>query len=236
MPVIAEAHRAPGEHGRSAALALENEIMQKALFLIFTFTTLLFVFGDCFGQSKAETVTVSDPAQVSLKSLFIEADLVAFVKIHSGDAESYKQVIYKAEVLQAFKGTIEKEIIYFTPFIGYSVGAEYLVFLKKTGARIGELIDEKGKPKAISYDITQTYYRIMYGGYSVMSIRYECIFDGKDPQSKCDYGVQFNTYQVKLPAQLKTLPKNVGEFSSDKRWVRRKAIEEILIAMKNNNK
>ena len=75
----------------------------------------------------------------------------------------------------------------------------------------------------------------MYEDYSVMPISYECFFGGKD-SDKCDYGVKFNTYQVKLPATLKTFPKDVGEFSTDKRWVRRKAVEEALVALKNNRK
>lgn len=209
--------------------------MWKSAFQIAVFTLLLFLAGVCFGQGKIETVTTSDPAPVSLNALFAQADIVAFVRIHSGDAESYKQALYKAEVLIAYKGVKEKEIVYFAPFIGYGVGEEYLVFLKKTDKRIGEQIDESVKPNRSPYDPTQNYYRIMYDGYSVMPISYECFFDGKD-SDKCDYGVKFNTYQVELPATLKTFPKDVGEFSPDKKWVRRKAVKAALANLKNNRK
>jgi hypothetical protein len=220
---------------RSAASVIRETMMRKSTFQTSIFTLLLLLAGVCFGQGKTETVTISDPAPVSLKALFEKADIVAFIKIHSGDAESYKQVLYKAEVLNAYKGIKEKEIIYFAPFIGYGVGEEYLVFLKKAEKRIGEIVDESVKPNPSPYDATQIFYRIMYEGYSIMPISYECFFDGKD-SDKCDYGVKFNTYQVELPATLKTFPKDVGEFSPDKRWVRRKAVEAALVALKNNRK
>ena len=198
-------------------------------------TLLLLLTGACLGQDKAETVTLSEPTPVSLKSLFAQADVVAFVRIQSGDAESYKQALYKAEVLSVYKGAKEKEGVYFGPFVSYGVGEEYLVFLKKTDRRIGELIDESVQTNPAPYDTTQTYYRIMYEGYSVMPVSYECFFDGKD-SDRCDYGVKFNTYQVKLPATLKTFPKDVGEFSPDKRWVRRKAVEAALIKLAGSRK
>jgi hypothetical protein len=210
-------------------------MMRKITFQISIVTLLLLLADVCFGQGKTETATISDPATVSLKALFEKADIVAFIKIHSGDAESYKQALYKAEVLNAYKGAKEKEIIYFGPFISYGVGEVYLVFLKRTDKRIGELVDESVKPNSSPYDATQNYYRIMYEGYSVMPVSYECFFDGKD-SDKCDYGVKFNIYQIELPATLKTFPKDVGEFRSDDKWVRRKAIEAALATLKANRK
>jgi hypothetical protein len=75
----------------------------------------------------------------------------------------------------------------------------------------------------------------MYDGYSVMPVSYECFFDGKDSE-KCGYGVKFNTYQVELPSTLKTFPKDVGEFSPDKKWVRRDAVKVALANLKNSRK
>ena len=207
---------------------LSSHFLTSALLLIST-------AGLSLGQGKTETITISEPAVVSLASLYAKADLVAFVKIHSGDAESYKQALYKAEVLNAYKGAKEKEIIYFGPFISYGLGSEYLVFLKKTDKRIGELIDQTIKANPLPYDASQKYYRIMYEGYSVMPVSYECFFDGKD-SDECDYGVKFNIYQVELPGTWKTFPKDVGEFSDDKKWVRRKVIQTALVALGRNRK
>jgi len=207
--------------------------MRPAAFQVFILT-LLFA-GVCVGQHKTETITISEPATVSLASLFVQADVVAFVKIHSGDAESYKLALYKAEVLDAYKGAQRKGVIYFAPFIGYGVGEEYLVFLKKTDKRIGEQIDESIKPNRAPFDANQIYYRIMYDGYSVMPVSYECFFDGKD-SNQCGYGVKFNTYQVELPSTLKTFPKDVGQFSPDKKWVRRDAVQVTLTNLKNKGR
>jgi hypothetical protein len=211
--------------------------MRRVTFQTFILSFSLFLASVCLGQQKPEvvTTTTSDPATVPFASLFAQADLVAFVKIHSGDADSYKLTLYEAEILDVYKGGKEKDVIYFAPFIGYGVGAEYLVFLKKTGKRIAEQIDESVKPNHAPYDANQTYYRIMYEGYSVMPVSYECFFEAIN-SDKCGYGVKFNTYQVELPATLKTSPKDVGEFSDDNKWVRRDAVKIVLANLKNNRK
>lgn len=205
--------------------------MRKLICQISVFILLVSIAHACLGLGKSETITVSEPATVSLLALFAQADIVAFVKIHSGDAESYKLTLYEAEILDGYKGAKERDVIYFAPFIGYGVGEEYLVFLKNADKRIGEQIDESVKPNRAPYDANKTYFRIMYDGYSVMPVSYECFFDGKNAE-KCGYGVKFNTYQVKLPATLKTFPKDVGEFSPDKKWVRREAIKAELANLK----
>jgi hypothetical protein len=97
---------------------------------LYSFSFLIFAAIVCSAQ-KSETVTIriSEPGAVSLETLFAQADLVAFVEIRSGDAENYNHALYKASVLKSYKGARENEVIYFTPFIGYGIGSEYLVFL-----------------------------------------------------------------------------------------------------------
>jgi hypothetical protein len=221
----------PRQLNRSVALP-GARMMRKIIYQISVFILLVSIAAACLGQRKTDTITISDPATVSLASLFAQSDIVAFVKIHSGDAKSYKLTLYEAEVLDAYKGAKEKEVIYFAPFIGYGVGEEYLVFLKKTDKRIGEQIDERVKPNHAPYNATKNYFRIMYEGYSIMPVSYECFFDGKD-SDKCGYGVKFNIYQVALPPTLKAFPKDVGEFSPDKKWVRRDAVKTALAHLKN---
>jgi hypothetical protein len=164
--------------------------MRKITFQISVFTLSLSLAGACLGQRKTETITISDPATVSLASPFAQSDIVAFVKIHSGDAQSYKLTLYEAEILDGYK------------------------------------------PNHAPYDATKNYFRIMYDGYGIMPVSYECFFDGRD-SDKCGYGVKFNTNQVELPATLKAFPKNVGEFSPDKKWVRRDAVKAALANLKN---
>lgn len=204
---------------------------------LYGFSFLIFSAVVCFAQ-KSETVTtrISEPASVSLETLFAQADLVAFVKIRSGDAENYNHAIYKAEVLESYKGAKLNDVIYFTPFIGYGIGSEYLVFLKKADKRIGDIIGEDAKNKTLPYDAMQSFYRIMYEGYSIMPVSYECVFK-ETPDDSCHYAVKFNTYQVKLPKNLKTFPKEDEKSeSSDSKYVKRETIEPVLKALKRNRK
>jgi hypothetical protein len=177
------------------------------------------------GQQKNQTVVISDPAPVILASLFSQADLVAYISIQSGDAEHYNAAIYKALVTQAFKGAKPDQLIYFGPFVSYGIGGEYLVFLKKTDQHLVDLADHS-KPIG-PFAGAEIYYRVMYEGYSVMPVAYECIFDG-NYKDKCDYGVWFNIYQVKLPPTLKAFPVSVGDFPADKKAVRRDAVNREL--------
>ena len=118
-------------------------------------------------EVRAETI-----ASVSVENLFKEADFVAFVKILSGDAEHYNGAIYKAEVLKAYKGTTEKEIIYFGEYTTYGIGNEYLAFFQKPDKTIGQQIDKDVPSSSAPYDAKQSYFRIMYGGYSIMPVGY----------------------------------------------------------------
>ena len=181
-------------------------------------------------QRKSETITISEPATVSLESLFAQADLVAFVTILSGDAEHYKAAVYKAQITKSYKGPNTDSLIYFGPFVSYGIGSEYLVFLKKTNQNLVNLVDPT-KPKVqLPFDGSQFYYRIMYEGYSVMPVKYECIFNGTG-HNGCDYGVRFNTYQVELPSTLKAFPINVGDFPLNRKSVRRDDVERALSAL-----
>src|SRR5262245_26014419 len=88
---------------------LGDRLVRRATFQTFIVTLLLFLAGICIGQRKTETVTISEPATVPLTALFAQADFVAFVKIRSGDAASYKFTLYEAEVLDSYKGTKEEK-------------------------------------------------------------------------------------------------------------------------------
>lgn len=208
--------------------------MLRAFLYIFSF--LIFSVSICFAQqTKTVTVIISDPSSVSLESLFSQADLVAFVEIRSGDAENYNHTLYKAAVLKSYKGSKEREVIYFAPFIGYAVGTEYLVFLRKTDKRIGDVIDENAKNKTLPYDATQNFYQIMYDGYSVMPVSFECIFE-KPSHQTCQYAVKFNINQVILPKKLKTFPEEKNDEVLDAKYVKRTAIEPVLEVLKGNRK
>lgn len=60
----------------------------------------------CSGITTAQqqTVTLTEPSPVKIQELFKQADLVAVVRILSGDTEQYPTAVYKAKVVQSFKG------------------------------------------------------------------------------------------------------------------------------------
>lgn len=67
----------------------------------------------CSPVLAQETVEISEPATVSLASLFAQADVVAVVQVVSGDSESYEAVVYKSKVLTVFKGAQQGQYLFF---------------------------------------------------------------------------------------------------------------------------
>ncbi len=178
------------------------------------------------GQVKA---TVTDPSPITMEALFEQADLVAVVRILSGDTEHYKTAVYKAEVLQPFKNGTKGSTIFFGPFEGYGLGQELVVFLRRS--KNGAVPNQQGRAPGLSYGSVAILYLVMYGGYSALDVKYECVFDGKEVSERCDYGVRINTAQVKLPRNIKTYPSSTrGDSSQDTNWVRRR----VLIAYLNS--
>jgi hypothetical protein len=170
-------------------------------------------------------------ASVKVETLFHEADLVAIVRILSGDSENYPVTIYKAEVLKAFKGAAVKEKIYFGPFVSLGVGSEYLVFLSKSNNGI-----KVQGSSPLNYGAIPIFYRIMYDGYSIMPITYECVFDGKEMSQECDYGVNLNPEQVLLPKSVKMFPSGeAGPLTNYRKWVRKAVFVSLLDAMTKQN-
>jgi hypothetical protein len=183
-------------------------------------------------QSKIETstVTITEPAVTDLQGLFKQADIVALVKIVSGDDENYKIAIYKGEVLTNFKGTRPGDTIFFGPYTGQELGSEYLLFLRKIGDPIAP-----NRTSTISYGAV--HYAVVFNeGYSSMIASYECVFDGKVPSESCDYGVRVCTDYIKLPKSLRTFPPRTATTDFGCRWARKKALMAMLENLQNPNK
>ena len=176
-----------------------------------------------------QTIEISEPAVVKLGDLFKQADVVAVVQILSGDRENYDTAVYKSKVLMQFKGTAVGEELYFGPFIGYGVGNEYVAFLRRATSA-PKLQGQRPTHTSIAYGPLEVFHLIMYQGYSIMSVRYACVFGGKDP---CDYGVRVNTDQVKLPKGTKTFPRASGDELPDaSQWVRKADFLRLLTTSK----
>jgi hypothetical protein len=204
--------------------------------IIFFPVCFLLLSGLCLSQNKnVEIFTISEPGTITIQGLFKEADIVALVKVVSGDSEHYQATIYKATVLGAFKGVKDNEQIYFGPYISYGIGSEYFVFLKKSGKSVGEMISKDNVAKAQNFDPAADYLRIMYEGYSILPVSYECAFEEKPEAQRCDYAVKINTYHVPLPKSLNAYTVENNE-NSDKKFVRKTVLEEFLTNLKSDRK
>jgi hypothetical protein len=161
--------------------------------------------------ARAETIK-----PVTLSDLFAQADEVALVKVVSGDSEDYKTTVYKAVIEQSFKGTKNGDTIFFAPFVGYGVGTEYFVFLKKGPT------ENPTSTESAAYGRIETLDRIMYAGYSILPVGYECVFG--DVLDNCDHSVQLNPEQIILPAAIETYPKGEATaLTNYHKWVRKSA-------------
>jgi hypothetical protein len=168
-----------------------------------------------------KSVTISEPGTWKLKELFDRADMVALVYVLSGDTEAYDEAaIYKAKVIKAFKGVSDAEIIYYGPYVGTELGGEYVLFLIKVPNSI--------TPKATTgYGVIQ-YARVFNEGYSSMRTSYECVFDGKDINQQCDYGVRVCTDYIILPKSVATFPPKTLETPFGCRLIRRAVLLPLL--------
>jgi hypothetical protein len=173
-------------------------------------------------NTPTETVTITEPARIELGLLFNVSDIVAVVKIVSGDTENYKTAIYKAVVLIGFKGTAKEQALYFGPFIGQKLGSEYIVFLRNAKEPAVPTTSQTASYGTVKYleDFNQ--------GYTTMESSYACIFDGNVPEQSCDYGVRVCTDYITLPKGVRAFPPEKDDPPFGCRWVRKSKFISLL--------
>lgn len=181
-------------------------------------------------QSKQVTLTTTEPARIKLEDLFKQADVVALVRTASGDTENYDVAVYKARVIQGFKGAGSGDTAYFGPYVGERLGWEYIVFLRNVGRPL--------EPKAASGRSYGTvhYAEVFNEGYSAMMSSYECVFDGKDTAQKCDNGIRICTDYVVLPESVPSFPPVEQNVPFGCRWVRRSVFVSLLERLSKGSK
>jgi hypothetical protein len=177
---------------------------------------------------QSTTITTKEPAVLSLASLFKQSDTVALVKIVSGDAENYSIAIYKGEVIKGFKGAAEGETIYFGPYVGESLGSEYILFLHTISDPIAPKKAASGGYGAVHYS------EIFNEGYSSMMSSYECVFGRKAGAGQCDYGIRVCTDYIVLPKATPTYPAVSSETAFGCRWVRKQAFIALLQSLSDS--
>lgn len=195
--------------------------MKSLQLTILVFAAVL-IPGRLTAVRQKKQINIVEPGVINLENLFQNADTIALVKVVSGDTENYATAIYKAEVVQSFKGAAVGETVYFGPYVGVKLGWEYVLFLRKAAKPL--------TPKVISNTNygTVNYFQVFNEGYSSMETSYECVFDGKEIAERCDYGVRVCTDYIVLPKSLPTFPPIAEETAFGCRWVRKKVFISAL--------
>jgi hypothetical protein len=172
---------------------------------------------------ETQSVTTTEPGVFTLKELFDSSDIVAIVRIGSGDAEHYTSAVYKAEVVRNFKGSKAGKILYFGPFMGQRLGWQYVLFLRNSKQSLSPKSDTSPYGTVI-------YHEVFNEGYSSMEISYECGFEGKDfnTTERCDYAVRVCTDYIKLPKGTHTTPPLDEDADFGCRWIRKSVFERLV--------
>ncbi|HSZ63926.1 MAG TPA: hypothetical protein VK828_19155 [Terriglobales bacterium] len=181
-------------------------------------------------SAQSRPGTIKEPGVYKISDLFKAADVVALVKIVSGDTESYGHAVYQGEVIQSFKGMPRGAAIYFGPFVGEKLGWEYVLFLRNARKPITP------KTTATASYGTVPYSAVFNEGYSSMETSYACVFDGKEIAQKCDYGVRVCTDYIKLPQSMPAFPPADNDPPFGCRWVRKAVLLSLLDTLANPTK
>jgi hypothetical protein len=139
-----------------------------------------FVLISALARAQSQSVTITEPGVYDIDDLFKRSDVVALVKILSGDTETYDHAVYKGEVLQSFKGTERGTTIYFGPFVGERLGWEYILFVRNLPNSITPKTTPNGGYGSVRYS------EVFDEGYSSMETSYQCVFDGEENDRDCD--------------------------------------------------
>ena len=190
----------------------------------------LVVLVSALASAQSQVVTITEPGVYEISGLFKGADVVALVKVVSGDTESYDHTVYKGEVIQSFKGMPRGATLYFGPFVGEKLGWEYVLFLRNVTKPITP------KTTATASYGTVPYWEVFNEGYSSMETSYACVFDGKEIAQKCDYGVRVCTDYIKLPRSIPAFPPERNDPPFGCRWVRKGIFISLLDTLANPKK
>jgi hypothetical protein len=165
---------------------------------------------------------------VTLAALFSESDVVALVRVTAADSLAFKNAVYRAQVIQPFKGVSVGSQIYFGPYESYALGKEYLVFLRRTRSTLGAMVKTQSNPWAATEG--ELYLEILYGGYSILDVEYSCAIE------PCDYAISVPSSQVIMPDDLPRYPQPHDPGSRYDTWVRRDALIRRLEGLAGTDK
>lgn len=187
------------------------------------FLLVFAVFAAVTPLRDAQTLQLTnrEPSIYTLADLFSHADKVVLAQIIAGDSETYDIPLYKAHVIQAFKGASNGDTFFFGPYTGVQIGSQYFLFLENAPTPIAP----KSKPGA-GFGVVP-YLQVFDEGYSSMQSGYQCVFPGAGPEQQCANAVRVCTDYIKLPKALATFTREPNPpFGCQ--WVRKDAFTTAL--------
>jgi hypothetical protein len=177
-----------------------------------------------------EVIVLTEPAVLAIEELFRKADVVALVRILAGDMEGYQEpiyAVYKAEVLTGYKGVKSGGTLSYGPFVGGSIGKEYVLFLSKVAppVRIG------AQSAQVASDASSPFYGVMLDGCGSLDAGYVCVFEERGG-TPCADGLHL-CWHVTLPKTVKLYDKGSEGISPGQSWAHR---EEVLAVLEKLSK
>ncbi len=191
---------------------------------------ILAIYAQSAWARQSEMVTITEPGRLTLSDLFAKSDIVILATVVSGDSENYAPTIYKAKVLESYKGATVGETIHFGPYAGERIGWDYVLFLQS----VPRPIAPKTAPGA-GYG-TVHYFKDFDQGYTSMETSYQCVFNGRNVSEQCDYGVRVCTDYINLPKSTAAAPPLNQETDFGCRWVREKEFLAMLGKLRDSKR
>lgn len=165
-------------------------------------------------------------APIPIEQLFKDADVVALVRITGADEEAFDEVLYRAAVIERFKGKVDSSTIYFGPYAGSALGHEYVLFLLDHKKTIRDLAREGPVPWPAALD--EAVWKVMYSGFGQLEIHYVCAFENCGGPVCCDHAVSVAAEQVVLPEGLPRAPQECDSRPFDTAWIKKETFLSFL--------
>lgn len=172
-------------------------------------------------DAQSAPLTPRDSETYTISDLFSRADTVVLANVLAGDTKSYDIPLFKAQVIQAFKGASNGATIYFSPFAGMQVDMQYFLFLRNAPTAATP------RPGPNHGFGIVPYLQVFDGGYTSMPTSYQCVFP-EDPKHHCDNVVKVCTDYITLPKSIQAVPSTGPASPSNCSWVKRDAFATLL--------
>jgi hypothetical protein len=185
----------------------------------FLFALLIFLIARIAVSAQNVQLTQRDSPARSLSDIFDRASRVVLVKVISGDSTTYDIPLYKAQIIQAFKGASNQDTIYFTAFAGIQIGSDYFLFLQNAPAPVAP------KSKTALGFGTVSYSQL---ADDALPSTNQCIFPGADPTQHCADAVQICTDHIQLPQSFSL--HHINASTSQCPWVKQ---TDFITALSN---